>query len=364
MDFIVKLPPSKEPMTSTIYDSIWVVVDKLTKYAYFIPYKEASTAEEMAYAFVRIVVSQHGLPRQLITDRDKLFTSKFWTTLMRHLDIKHKLSTAFHPQTDGQTERVNQTLEQYLRCYVNHQQDDWVKWLPTAQWAYNSATSEGTSTTPFENNFGYNPTMRNGTNELGPPQALRTSAQLKRLHKHLQDELTFLNARMTHYANKKRLKGPTLKEGDKVYLLRRNIKTKRPSDKLDWKKIGPFKIDKKLSDYNYKLQLPPNTRIHPVFHVSLLEPAPAKMKLAVDVEIEPTQEYEVEQILGHRQKDNENFYYVKWKGYDDSENTWEPETHLQNCQQLLQEFRTATAPRSPSQTETTERRSTRRPRRR
>jgi transposase InsO family protein len=343
MDFIVKLPPSKEPMTSTTYDSIWVVVDKLTKYAYFIPYREASTAEEMAYAFLRVVASQHGLPKELITDRDKLFTSKFWTTLMKHLDVKLKLSTAFHPQTDGQTERTNQTLEQYLRCYVNHQQDDWVKWLPIAQWAYNSATIEGTSTTPFENNYGYNPTMREGTSVPGPPQALRTSTELKKLHQHLHDELTFLNARMSHYANKKRLKGPTLQEEDKVYLLRRNIKTKRPSDKLDWKKIGPFKIKQKLSDFNYELQLPTKARIHPIFHVSLLEPAPRQAKLATDVEIEPTQEYEVERILGHKEEKGKHLYLVKWKGYDDSENTWEPEAHLQNSQQLLQEFRSTVA---------------------
>jgi hypothetical protein len=362
MDFVTKLPPSQEPMTSTIYDSIWVVVDKLTKYAYFIPYKEASDAEEMAYAFLRVVASQHGLPRQLITDRDKLFISKFWTALMKQLDVKHKLSTSFHPETDGQTERTNQTMEQYLRCYINYQQDDWVKWLPMAQWAYNSATREGTSTTPFEANYGYNPTMRDGDDESGPPLALQTSTRLRKLHKDLQEELTFLNARMTHYANKKRLKGPTLQEGDKVYLLRRNIKTKRPSEKLDWKKIGPFKIKKKLSDFNYELQLPAKTRIHPVFHVSLLEPAPRQAQLATDIEIEPAQEYEVEKILGHKEENGKNFYLVKWKGYEESENGWEPEAHLLHCQRLLTEFRATLASKSLSPRETRARRRNMRPR--
>ena len=338
MDFVVKLPKSCEPMTEVYFDSIAVIVDKLTKYAYFIPYREASTAKELAYMFFKIVASQHGLPQQIITDRDKLFTSKFWQALMEQLKIGHKLSTAYHPQTDGQTERTNQTLEQYLRCYVNYEQNDWVQWLPTAQWAYNSATIEATSKTPFEANYGYNPTMRMAPTTVNVEQSAKTAQKLHDLHGELQKELTFLNNRMKHYADKKRLKGPALKEGDKVYVARRNIKTKRPSDKLDWKKIGPFKIDKKLSDYNYRLQLPKNTRLHPVFHVSLLEPASKDIKLATNVEVEGEPEYEVEAIKAKRHGRKGDEYLVKWLGYDEAENTWEPETNLVNCQRLLDEF--------------------------
>ena len=124
LDFIVKLPLSKELMTNVMYDSILVITDRLTKYGHFIPYKEASDATELAYTFLKIVIANHGLPEEIISDRDKLFTSKFWKSLMAQLGANHKLSTAFHPQTDGQTERLNQTLEQYLRSYVNHQQDN------------------------------------------------------------------------------------------------------------------------------------------------------------------------------------------------------------------------------------------------
>ncbi|OAA34053.1 pol protein [Beauveria brongniartii RCEF 3172] len=126
MDFIVKLPKSKEPMTGAIYDSILVIVDKLTKYAYYIPYMESSDAKDLAYMFFKTVVAQHGLPTKLISDRDKLFTSNFWKCLMETMKIKQGLSTAFHPQSDGQTEILNQVLEQYLRSYVNYRQDDWV----------------------------------------------------------------------------------------------------------------------------------------------------------------------------------------------------------------------------------------------
>ncbi|HEX4372954.1 MAG TPA: hypothetical protein VHZ50_06595 [Puia sp.] len=129
MDWIVKLPLSKEPMTGVTYDSIWVVTDQLTKYVHFVPYKESSTAEDLAYWFMRTIVANHGLPRNIISDRDKLFKSNFWNIIVKELGMKHKQSTAYHPQTNGQTERTNQTLEQYLRFYLNYDQDNWVKLL-------------------------------------------------------------------------------------------------------------------------------------------------------------------------------------------------------------------------------------------
>ena len=132
LDFITKLPTSKEPGIGTRFDGFLVIVDRLSKNAYFIPFQEISTAGDMAYVFLRHLVSNHGLPEEIVSNRDKLFTSKFWTALIKQLGNKHKLSTAYHPQTDGQTERTNQTLEQYLRSYVSYQQDDWVRLLPLA----------------------------------------------------------------------------------------------------------------------------------------------------------------------------------------------------------------------------------------
>ena len=101
LDFITKLPKSEEPLTRIKYDSILVINDRLTKYAYFLPYLEASTAEDLAYAFLRVIYANHGMPEEIISDRDKLFTSKFWKSLVDQLGVKHKLSTAYHPQTDG-----------------------------------------------------------------------------------------------------------------------------------------------------------------------------------------------------------------------------------------------------------------------
>jgi hypothetical protein len=341
MDFIVKLPPSKEPMTETIFDSIWVTVDRLTKAAHFIPYKEGSNAQEMAYAFSKEVVKRHGIPEEIITDRDKLFTSKYWTSLMAQWGINHKLSTAYHPQTDGQTERMNQTLEQYLRSYVNQQQDNWVALLPMAEFAINSAKATTTGVTPFFANYGYQPVMHR---KLRPTSAVSQSAsleidKLKGLHHQLQADIEFLNGRTAIYANKHRSQEPSWKEGDRVYLLRKHIKTKRPSSKLDFKKLGPYEIVAKKSPVNYELRLPKGSRLHPVFHVSLLEKAPDNVAVCDD-EIEPENEpdvYDVEKVLDSRVSGRTVEYLIKWLDYDDIHNTWEPRANL-SCPEKLADF--------------------------
>jgi hypothetical protein len=357
LDFIVKLPLSKEPISMASYDSILVITERLTKFGHFIPYKEASTASDLAYSFLRNIVGIHGMPREIISDRGSVFTSKFWQGLIAQLGTKHKLSTAYHPQTDGQTERLNQTLEQYLRSYVNHQQDDWVRLLPLAQFAYNSATTETTGVSPFYANYGRQPEAYREP-RAGPEseQARLTAEQIPAMQDMLRKDLEFARARMAKYANTKRLKGPILKRGGAAYLLRRNIRTKRPSDKLDYKKLGPFKIKREVSAVNYELELPKGMRIHPIFHVSLLEPAPANAKLETDIETEPApdQEYEVEELLDARRVNNQQQYLVKWKGYSQEENTWEPLRHLSNCPEKIAQYhqRHPDQPRvTPTQTE-------------
>ena len=134
---------------------------------------------------------------------------------------------------------------------------------------------------------------------------------------------------------------PTLKEGDKVYLLRKHIKTKRPNTKLDFKKLGPFEILEKIGSVNYKLRLPANSKLHPVFHVSLLEQAKGDTPLATDTELQPENNpdvYEVEKILDTRTTTSgQQEYLIKWEGYSHAENSWEPTENL-NCPGLLDRF--------------------------
>ena len=120
LDFITKFPESKELMTKTGFDSILVITDRFTKYGYFIPYKESFSAEDLAYMFNKHIIGNHGIPKKIINNRDKFFISRFWKSLINQLGIYYKMLTGYYPQTDGQTKKLNQTLKQYLRYYINY----------------------------------------------------------------------------------------------------------------------------------------------------------------------------------------------------------------------------------------------------
>jgi len=151
MDFIVGLSKSD---TDT---KIWVIIDRFSKMAHFIPLRPDEHIKELALMFVKEIWGLHGLPESIVSDRDIQFTSKFWTSLRQLLQGKLNLSTTFHPESDGQTERVNQTLEQYLRSYCSYQQDDWVSLLTFGEDTYNTSMSECTKSSPFEIKYGFYP---------------------------------------------------------------------------------------------------------------------------------------------------------------------------------------------------------------
>jgi hypothetical protein len=200
-----------------------------------VPIEETITAEECAYEVSKALMSEHGIPEEFITDRDKLFTSKYWDTFLAKLGVKKKLSTSFHPETDGQTERTNQTLEQYLRMYANKLQDNWVELLPTAQLAYNSTKSATTKYSLHYANYGYEPTAHRDLKDI---ESIAVGADdkarlMRELHEELSKNIAHRNLTSAKAANKQRIEGPTFKKGDKVFLSRQNLKTKRLSKKLD-----------------------------------------------------------------------------------------------------------------------------------
>jgi hypothetical protein len=337
MDFVGPLPTSKD-INGVEYENIMVVVDRLTKYVIFIPLPRKYDTRYLAEVFVRDVISRFGIPERIISDRDKLFTSNFWEELCQMLSIKRAMSTAYHPQSDGQTERSNQTLEQYLRLYVNDEQDNWANLLPQAALAVNATRQETIKMSPYYANFGKEPRLTTDQSDYLPTEATLFAKDLQSLHDQLKSDIQFLNLKMAERANKKRSEGPDLKEGDKVYLWRRNMRTKRQSRKLDFLKIGPFRIKAVKGPVNYELQLPPGMKVHPVFHVSLLEKAEPDAPLDNSVEIENDNQddiYDVEAILDHQTRGRQHLYYVKWLGYPQDESTWEPYKHLKNAKDTL-----------------------------
>lgn len=243
-----------------------------------IPFRHSYTAEQLAHVFKDRIIRYHGIPESIISDRDKLFTSNFWTTFLAAIGTKKKLSTAYHPQTDRQTEQVNQTMETYLRIYCNQEQDNWVSLLPMAQIAYNNKLSEATGYTPFFANHRrhLNLFTRLLDSNIQTESAIALVSALKEVHQKSLENITRAQSKSISYVNKKRKTAPLLKEGDKVYLLTKNLRTRQLTKKLDKVKVRLFFISKQISLVNYQLALLKDAKIHPVFHISLLEPADSR----------------------------------------------------------------------------------------
>lgn len=348
MDFIVDLPTSKGKNT------ILVVVDRLTKAAHFIPCTGLPSAKDTADLVVQNVFRFHGVPDEVISDRGVQFTSKFWRSFCTSLEIDINLSTAFHPQSNGQTERTNQTLEQYLRCYICHLQDDWVDLLPVAEFSYNNSQNASTKQTPFFANLGYHPNILPKFPAVSPIPAV--AERISALQQNLELLKGTLERAQENYkkaADKFRRPAPMFKIGDKVWLSTRNLKLKVPSPKLGQKFLGPYKIIGIISPVAVRLKLPRSMKIHPVFHVSLLKsavpnPFPGRILPPPDaVEIDGQEQFVIEKILDSRIFRNRLQYLIKWQGYGSEENSWEPVNNI-NAPRLIRQFHQR-YPERPSQ---------------
>ena len=336
----MQLPVSKG------YTAILVVVDRLTKMAHFIPTVNEVDAPFTAQLYLDNVYKLHGLPQDLVSDRGSVFTSRFWTRLLQLIGVKRNLSTAYHPQSDGQTERVNQVMEQYLRLYCDYQQDDWASLLPLAEFAYNNSVHSTTKSSPFFANYGYHPRSLPDsiTTTSVVPAAEALASKLSEIHKSLGENIESANAAYQKHYNRKVLPQPDLPAGTKVWLRCAHMATQRPSSKLDHTRLGPFEIIGKVGTRAYKLQLPPTMKIHPVFHVSLLEPAhqdtiPGRTREpSPPVVVSNNEEYEIESILSRRVRHGRVEYLVHWKGYGIEDRTWESTKNLAHCRDLVNEF--------------------------
>jgi len=281
VDYITPLPPCTR--RGRVYNHVAVVVDRLTKMRHFIA-TETLEADELADRFIERVYSLDGLPETIVSDRGTQFVSAFWRSLSARLGVTLRPSSAFHPQTNGQTERINAELEQYLRLFVDWAQDDWADWLPLAEFAGNNTVSETTGVSPFFANYGFHPRMGVEPAKPCPPhlteaqrrEFFRASEIANRFQTVLDQVIALSKQAQDRYeanANRRRSDAPVYCVGDQVMLSMRNYKTGRPSAKLEPRWEGPFPVTK-ASSHAVTLKLPANMRIFNTFHVSLARRTP------------------------------------------------------------------------------------------
>jgi len=302
--------------------------------------------KQVAKLFFDNIFRLHGIPDSIVSYRGTQFASEFTRALTNLVGIQQKISAAFHPQTDGQTKRINAIVEQYLRGYCNYQQDNWSELLTMAEFSYNNTISATLHITPFQAMYGDNPRYQilpNPNQKLPVPSVIKEYAdRLANLDSYLRSEILWAQAAYAEQANNSRIPAPKLEIGDEVWLLRRHVKTNRPSSKLDYKRLGKFRIIQKVSSHSYKLYLPTSMKIHPVFHISLLEPAstdplPGQIQPPpppVIIEDEP--EWEVEEILDSRIVRKTLQYLARWVGYNQP--TWEPANLFGNSPSVVKQF--------------------------
>lgn len=350
MDFITGLPLSEG------FNAICTLIDRLTKERHYVPCHwgdEGTSSEELVWILLWNVYRLHGLPLSITSDRGAQFVSTLWKSLCKRLRIKANLSTAYHPQTDGQTERANQDVERGLRTYCNYLQDDWAKWIPMVEFSDNNNTSSATSLTPFYFNKGFHPRMSfdkdctsyESTRErLQASKAEDIAARMEQLLEYGTTRMKKAQEAMRVQANKHR-KDVTYDEGDWVWLSSKNIRTERPVKDLEDKMLGPYRVIGKAGE-SYKLELPRSMRNNPTFSPDRLRPA-ADDPLPGQ-ELEPPRPnvtsdgqklWDVDDILKSRRYYGRLQYKVKWHNVErDDEWYYADAGEFDGAQEVVDEF--------------------------
>ena len=349
MDFIEQLP------VSSGFTAILVVVDRLSKQALFIPTHDTITSPELAQLFLLHVFSKHGVPAHVTSDHGTEFVAHFFRSLGKALDMKLHFMSGYHPEGDGQTEQSNQTLEQYLRVYCNYQQDNWSDLLPLVEFAYNNAPSATTGVSPFFANKGYHLNLAvHPKRDLSSVQAREYAVDLELLHEFLRIKMAAAQKRYQGHADATRSHPPDFKVGDQVFVKAKYFCSTRPSKKLSEKNLGPYPIIVQVGLLSFTIRLPDSMHaVHPVFHVSQLEPTtPNVIPNRVQpppppIEVDGEPKYEITEILDSKldrcRRQCPLLYLVRWAGYEgtDKETSWLVVTELGHATDLVANFHKA-----------------------
>ncbi|KAH9448947.1 hypothetical protein Pst134EA_033175 [Puccinia striiformis f. sp. tritici] len=346
MDFITKLP------VSSGFDSIMVVVDLLSKMTHFIPCKETYSASRIAQLFRSNIFRLHGLPEKIISDRGSVFISEFWKSLMNSLQIKAGYSTAYHPQTDGQTERMNQVLEDYLRHFCSYYQDNWDKLLDLAEFATNNLDSSSSGVSPFFFCQGYHPKCGVLTNSSRPKTLDEFIEDLQVTQEQAAECLEQAKKRQARYYNIHKRPATQYTAGDQVLLLRKFIQTRRFNSKLDYRFLGPFRVIEMVGKNAVRLDLTKDyPKLHPVFNVSLVTKYRSPSEVAGRSILEGIREEyytsgrivdwsHLSSVLDARKVKGKYEYLLRWHNSTPGEDTWVSEQHIPSrLQGYVEKFR-------------------------
>ena len=351
LDLIVALPRTKSG-----HDAVVVFVDKLTKMVHYVATTTNVTAPQLSQIFMREVCRLHGVPESILSDRDPRFTAHFWRALWAQLGTKLTMSTAYHPQTDGQTERANRTLEEMLRSFVNFHQTDWDQHLSPLEMAINNAKQASTGFSPFYLNYGQEVQLPldlalRAAVECKNPEAAERIRQLRADLARAKDGIRAAQVRQSRYADQHR-RAVAFAVGDRVLLSTEHLQLKGAgrTPKLTFKYLGPFRVVRVVGANAYELDLPSTLGIHPVLNVSRLKPyldgftshpgrpQPHHRPPPETVEEDGGEVYEVKAIIAKRGRGARLQYLVEWVGYPSWEATWESPSALAGARDAIAEF--------------------------
>ena len=327
------------------FNAIATFVDHYGKQVHVVPTTETVDAEGIADLHHREIFRLHGIPRKFISDRGPQFASRVMRALLKKLGVEAGITTAYHPQANGQTERMNREVATYLRLFCNKRKSDWVDLLPTAEFALNNRVHEATGFSPFFLMYGYHPDFTVTPGRTAAPAVDQRLSCLHEARQEAEASLRMAKERMraTHQA---RTTQKPFEIGSEVWLDARDLRIKGPAKKLNPKRLGPFKVLARIGDHDYRLELPPGMDLHDVFHVDRLTPAVINDVYGAPsnpppVEVDGQEEYEVEAILDSKLDKRYKggiLYLVRWKGYGPKGDTWEGIRNLGNAKEAVAEF--------------------------